>query len=120
MKIEDVDKIVIFTLYQGCVCYARYGQNKGEFPTYYPRLRKALDQSSSTLKEHRFTRSAQTVHKHFHAVLRVVLSLHDTLLVSPTLVDEDCTHPRWKYFTVSEFSMYLSEIFPVIIQKFPL
>ncbi|KAL8504296.1 hypothetical protein ACS0TY_022872 [Phlomoides rotata] len=46
-----------------------------------------------------FTRSAQTVHKHFHAVLRAVLSLHDTLLVTPTPVDEDCTHPRWKYFT---------------------
>ncbi|KAL8540932.1 hypothetical protein ACS0TY_002263 [Phlomoides rotata] len=45
-----------------------------------------------------FKRSAQTVHKYFHNVLRVVLALHDTQLVTPTPVDEDCTHPRWKYF----------------------
>ncbi|KAL8493344.1 hypothetical protein ACS0TY_024527 [Phlomoides rotata] len=45
-----------------------------------------------------FECSAQTVHRHFHNVLRVVLALHDTLLVTPTPVDEDCTHPRWKYF----------------------
>ncbi|KAL8540127.1 hypothetical protein ACS0TY_001641 [Phlomoides rotata] len=57
----------------------------------------------------RFTRSAQTVHKHFHAVLQAVLSLHDTLLVTPTPVDEDCTHPRWKYFTASRLLILRSQ-----------
>ncbi|KAL8510252.1 hypothetical protein ACS0TY_017167 [Phlomoides rotata] len=42
--------------------------------------------------------SSQTVHQHFHNVLRVVLTLHDILLATPTPVDDDCTHPRWKHF----------------------
>ncbi|KAL8542899.1 hypothetical protein ACS0TY_003688 [Phlomoides rotata] len=45
-----------------------------------------------------FKRSSHTVHQHFHNVLRVVLNLHDILLASPTLVDDEYTHPRWKHF----------------------
>ncbi|KAL8550868.1 hypothetical protein ACS0TY_000081 [Phlomoides rotata] len=45
-----------------------------------------------------FKRSSQTVHQHFHNVLRAVLNLHDILLATPTPVDDECTHPRWKYF----------------------
>ncbi|KAL8529924.1 hypothetical protein ACS0TY_007114 [Phlomoides rotata] len=47
-----------------------------------------------------FKRSSLTVHQHLHNVLRVILNLHDMLLVTPTPVDDDCTHPRWKYFKV--------------------
>ncbi|KAL8494052.1 hypothetical protein ACS0TY_025017 [Phlomoides rotata] len=45
-----------------------------------------------------FKRSGQTIHTHFHNVLRVVLKLHSILLATPTPVDDDCTHPRWKHF----------------------
>ncbi|KAL8483675.1 hypothetical protein ACS0TY_026380 [Phlomoides rotata] len=45
-----------------------------------------------------FKRSSHTVHQHFHNVLRTVLNLHGTLLASPTPVDDECTHPRWKHF----------------------
>ncbi|KAL8493721.1 hypothetical protein ACS0TY_024777 [Phlomoides rotata] len=47
-----------------------------------------------------FKRSSQTVHQHFHNVLRVVLNLHGILLETPTLVDNECTHPRWKHFKI--------------------
>ncbi|KAL8540807.1 hypothetical protein ACS0TY_002140 [Phlomoides rotata] len=36
--------------------------------------------------------------RHFHNVLRAVLNLHGSLLASPTPVDNECTHPRWKHF----------------------
>ncbi|KAL8486995.1 hypothetical protein ACS0TY_023624 [Phlomoides rotata] len=45
-----------------------------------------------------FKRSSHTVHQHFHNVLRVILNLHGSLLASPTPVDDECTHPRWKNF----------------------
>ncbi|KAL8479893.1 hypothetical protein ACS0TY_026728 [Phlomoides rotata] len=45
-----------------------------------------------------FKRSSHTVHQHFHNVLRVVLNLHGILLATPTPVDDECTHPRWKHF----------------------
>ncbi|KAL8475923.1 hypothetical protein ACS0TY_028544 [Phlomoides rotata] len=45
-----------------------------------------------------FKRSSHTVHQHFHNILQVVLNLHGSLLASPTPVDDECTHPRWKHF----------------------
>ncbi|KAL8466647.1 hypothetical protein ACS0TY_035626 [Phlomoides rotata] len=45
-----------------------------------------------------FKRSSHTVHQHFHNVLRAILNLHGSLLASPTPVDDECTHPRWKHF----------------------
>ncbi|KAL8534602.1 hypothetical protein ACS0TY_010569 [Phlomoides rotata] len=45
-----------------------------------------------------FKRSSHTVHQHFHNILRAVLNLHGSLLASPTPVDDECTHPRWKHF----------------------
>ncbi|KAL8523538.1 hypothetical protein ACS0TY_013486 [Phlomoides rotata] len=45
-----------------------------------------------------FKRSSHTVHQHFHNVLRAVLNLHGSLLASPTPVDDECTHSRWKHF----------------------
>ncbi|KAL8482977.1 hypothetical protein ACS0TY_025874 [Phlomoides rotata] len=46
-----------------------------------------------------FKRSSQTIHTHFHNVLRVVLKLHEVLLAKPTPVDDECTHhPSWKHF----------------------
>ncbi|KAL8529472.1 hypothetical protein ACS0TY_006775 [Phlomoides rotata] len=45
-----------------------------------------------------FKCSSHTVHQHFHNVLRTVLNLHDILLATPTTVDDECTHPRWKHF----------------------
>ncbi|KAL8458193.1 hypothetical protein ACS0TY_035911 [Phlomoides rotata] len=45
-----------------------------------------------------FKRSSHTVHQHFHNVLTAVLNLHGILLASPTPVDDECTHPRWKHF----------------------
>ncbi|KAL8530599.1 hypothetical protein ACS0TY_007578 [Phlomoides rotata] len=45
-----------------------------------------------------FMRSSQTIHTHFHNVLRAVLKLHEVLLAKPTLVTDECTHPSWKYF----------------------
>ncbi|KAL8510974.1 hypothetical protein ACS0TY_017696 [Phlomoides rotata] len=47
-----------------------------------------------------FKRSSHNVHQHFHNALRVVLNLHGILLASPTPVDDECTHPRWKHFKV--------------------
>ncbi|KAL8498652.1 hypothetical protein ACS0TY_021842 [Phlomoides rotata] len=45
-----------------------------------------------------FTRSGQTVSKHFHAVLKSVLKLHSLFLVQPQPVPDDCTDPRWQKF----------------------
>ncbi|KAL8465833.1 hypothetical protein ACS0TY_035083 [Phlomoides rotata] len=45
-----------------------------------------------------FKRSSHTVHQHFHNVLTAILNLHGILLASPTPVDDECTHPRWKHF----------------------
>ncbi|KAK6161944.1 hypothetical protein DH2020_001785 [Rehmannia glutinosa] len=44
-----------------------------------------------------FMRSGQTVSKHIHDVLNVVLKLHNILLVSPEPVDASCTN-GWKWF----------------------
>ncbi|KAL8528470.1 hypothetical protein ACS0TY_006048 [Phlomoides rotata] len=52
-----------------------------------------------------FKRSSHTVHQDFHNVLRVVLNLHGSLLASPTPVDDECTHPRWKHFKVLSDAM---------------
>ncbi|KAL8503773.1 hypothetical protein ACS0TY_022480 [Phlomoides rotata] len=51
-----------------------------------------------------FKRSSHTVHQHFHNVLRAVLNLHGSLLASPTPVDDECTHSRWKHFKVGKVS----------------
>ncbi|KAL8543566.1 hypothetical protein ACS0TY_004214 [Phlomoides rotata] len=56
--------------------------------------------SKVRLMKFSFKRSSQTVHKHFHNVLRAVLNLHGILLATQTPVDDDCTHPRWKHFKV--------------------
>ncbi|KAL8524456.1 hypothetical protein ACS0TY_014152 [Phlomoides rotata] len=45
-----------------------------------------------------FKRSGQTVLKHFHAVLRCVLRLHNVFLVTPQPIPDDCTDERWGKF----------------------
>ncbi|KAL8483598.1 hypothetical protein ACS0TY_026326 [Phlomoides rotata] len=48
----------------------------------------------------------KTIHKHFHTVLKVVLSLHDILLAKPTPVDEECTHHRCKHFKMVNYNLH--------------
>ncbi|KAL8486027.1 hypothetical protein ACS0TY_028072 [Phlomoides rotata] len=43
-------------------------------------------------------RSGQTVLKHFHAVLRCVLRLHNVFLVTPQPIPDDSTDERWGKF----------------------
>ena len=49
----------------------------------------------------RFYRSGETISRYFNSVLSAVLQLHNSLLVSPNLVPENCTDERWKKFKVS-------------------
>ncbi|KAL8481067.1 hypothetical protein ACS0TY_027558 [Phlomoides rotata] len=44
-----------------------------------------------------FKRSGQTIHTYFH-VLQDVLKLHEVLLVKPSPMTDDSTHPSWKHF----------------------
>ncbi|KAL8488377.1 hypothetical protein ACS0TY_024598 [Phlomoides rotata] len=45
-----------------------------------------------------FKRSGQTVSKHFHAVLNIVLRLHAMFLVRPQAICKDSDDPRWGKF----------------------
>ncbi|KAL5795841.1 hypothetical protein ACOSQ2_000661 [Xanthoceras sorbifolium] len=54
----------------------------------------------------RFRRSGETISRYFNSVLCTVLQLHNDLLVSPTLVPENCTDERWKWFKVSNTYNY--------------
>ncbi|KAK2637989.1 hypothetical protein Ddye_025784 [Dipteronia dyeriana] len=46
----------------------------------------------------RFYRSGETISRYFNSVLSAVLQLHNSLLVSPDHVSENCTDERWKRF----------------------
>ncbi|GFP87739.1 putative nuclease harbi1 [Phtheirospermum japonicum] len=48
--------------------------------------------------KHVFSRSGQSVSKHFHLVLDAVLRLHLILAVTPKEIDESCTDINWKWF----------------------
>ena len=60
----------------------------------------------STLAHHKkirvvgfdFIRSGYTVSHYVHEVLRVVIHLHNVLLVQPTPIDDTCDDSRWKWF----------------------
>ncbi|XP_042032170.1 uncharacterized protein LOC121778831 [Salvia splendens] len=45
-----------------------------------------------------YLRSGQTVSRYIHEVLRGVIGLHEVFMAKPTLVDDDCDNPRWKWF----------------------
>ena len=47
-----------------------------------------------------FKRSGYTVSRYVQAVLGAVLKLHDTLLVTPEPVSDECDDSRWKWFKV--------------------
>ena len=53
-----------------------------------------------TMKK-RFGRSAETVSRTFHRVLRAVNKLSGHLLVKPVPILENFTNGRWKWFKVS-------------------
>ncbi|KAK3198785.1 hypothetical protein Dsin_022200 [Dipteronia sinensis] len=46
----------------------------------------------------RFYRSGETISRYFNSVLSAVLQLHNSLLVSPDPVPENCTDEWWKMF----------------------
>ncbi|GFP96465.1 hypothetical protein PHJA_001790600, partial [Phtheirospermum japonicum] len=48
--------------------------------------------------KHAFSRSRQSVSKHFHLVLDAVLRLHLILVVTPKEIDESYTDVNWKWF----------------------
>ncbi|TXG67170.1 hypothetical protein EZV62_008445 [Acer yangbiense] len=52
----------------------------------------------------RFYRFGETISRYFNSVLSAVLQLHNSLLVSPDPVPENCTDERWKRFKESSAS----------------
>ncbi|KAK2650662.1 hypothetical protein Ddye_018151 [Dipteronia dyeriana] len=46
----------------------------------------------------RFYRSGETISRYVHRVLRALLRLENVLFVKPTLVPDDCTDSRWRWF----------------------
>ncbi|KAL8555186.1 hypothetical protein ACS0TY_003120 [Phlomoides rotata] len=55
-----------------------------------------------------FRRSGQTLSKHFHAVLKCVLRLHNLFLVTPQPISDESTDQRWgKFKVLSTFNTVL-------------
>ncbi|XP_042052829.1 uncharacterized protein LOC121798038 [Salvia splendens] len=72
----------------------------------YVRVEEQVAMFLSTLAHHtknrvvgfQFLRSKHTVSRYIHEVMRGVIHLHRTLFVQPSLVDDSCDNPRWKWF----------------------
>lgn len=50
-----------------------------------------------------FLRSAETVSRHFHAVLKSIILCHGVLLKKPEPLNENSNDHRWKWFKVTTF-----------------
>ncbi|KAH6821233.1 hypothetical protein C2S53_008053 [Perilla frutescens var. hirtella] len=54
--------------------------------------------TKNRIVKYNFKRLGYTISKHFNAVLKALLKLHNILLVKPQPIADDSTNDRWKYF----------------------